>query len=505
MVFNQAIKKKIATAPTFVRSFDEMSLKTKEIEAHVKIGEQERKVKIHLPIFNGSKPEILLYCVGIFNSTGKDERFTADNYWTVLPKTLQESAYQAWQLLRNQEMTIEDLLEQDPEADEEANSLAYFQKTLNRFVAKYYRQGCRGKWISYIKKLSREDKPQHMTIDQMVARLSTMQEELMRIPCTGNKVLLDSDIRDAVIRMSNETEQKELTRKFDGDPHTATLQQIQTFLETEEEVSNIGLDDKHSGNNHQAANNNQQRKNEQNFGKSNNKKKQQNNKWPRPSRSNNGQQKWGPDAKCMRHPQHNHKWSDCILNNRSPNYNSQAAEKWRMRNDNNRNNNNNNNNQNKNQSGGGTNNNRAASYGGPTHHGQYHAQHQGHSHAQQLPPMPAASLQSFHAQSVPFMGPNSGAETPHESYSTNTLGRTNTFGPFPSYEWNSTGMYASSGTPQEKNRMYKFSDCSLSRYDCGLSAMVDDTPPEFQQKNDNRLQSTNHFHHLDSESHVQVQ
>jgi hypothetical protein len=80
-------------------------------------------------------------------------------------------------------------LEQDPEADEEANSLAYFRKTLNRFVAKYYRQGCRGKWISYIKKLSRNDKPQHMTIDQMVARLSTMQEELMPILCTGNKVL----------------------------------------------------------------------------------------------------------------------------------------------------------------------------------------------------------------------------------------------------------------------------------------------------------------------------
>jgi hypothetical protein len=138
------------------------------------------------------------------------------------------------------------MLEQEPEADEEANSLTFFRKTLNRFVAKDYRQGCRGNWISYIKKLSRDDKPQHMTIDQMVARLSTMQEELMRIPCKDNNVLLDSDIRNAVSRMSNETEQKELTRKFDGDPHTATLQQIQTVLETEE-VSNIGFDDKHSG------------------------------------------------------------------------------------------------------------------------------------------------------------------------------------------------------------------------------------------------------------------
>jgi hypothetical protein len=106
------------------------------------------------------------------------------------------------------------------------------------------------------------------------------------------------------------------------------LQQIQTFLETEEEVSNIGLEfNKPAANQHQAANNYQQKRNDQHFGKGKNKKKQQNNKWPRPSGSNNGQPKWGPDAKCMRHPQHNHKWSDCILNNRSPNYNAQAAPK----------------------------------------------------------------------------------------------------------------------------------------------------------------------------------
>jgi hypothetical protein len=116
--------------------------------------------------------------------------------------------------------------------------------------------------------------------------------------------------------------------------------------------------------------------------------------------------------------------------------------------------------------------------------------------------MPAASLQSFYAHSVPSMGPNSGSR--HESYSTNTLGRTNTLGPSPSYEWNSTGMYTSSGTPQEQNRMYKFSDCSLSRYDCGLSAMVDDTLPESQQPNEDRLKSTNHFHHLDSLNNTPV-
>jgi hypothetical protein len=50
MVFNQATNKKIATAPTLVRSFDELNLKTREIEAHVKIGGQDRKVKLHLPM-----------------------------------------------------------------------------------------------------------------------------------------------------------------------------------------------------------------------------------------------------------------------------------------------------------------------------------------------------------------------------------------------------------------------------------------------------------------------
>jgi protein-tyrosine phosphatase len=48
-------------------------LKTKEVEVYVKIEEKERKVKVHLPIFDGSKPEILLYCVGLFNTAGKNE------------------------------------------------------------------------------------------------------------------------------------------------------------------------------------------------------------------------------------------------------------------------------------------------------------------------------------------------------------------------------------------------------------------------------------------------
>jgi hypothetical protein len=157
-----------------------------------------------------------------------------------------------------------------------------------------------------------------------------------------------------------------ITRRHNGDAYSASLEEIQRELQTEEEIN--------SAHHHNTSTNNyQQRRQDSTFGKGNQKKKYQKYKWGSKSNHNGNQQgKSGPESKCRHHPNHDHKWGDCIYSIRSANYNANAAEKWKNRNNN--------------SSGGGSSqkinghnnknnspNQRPPSYGGPTHQGHYHA------------------------------------------------------------------------------------------------------------------------------------
>jgi hypothetical protein len=290
-----------------------------------------------------------LYAVAI------QKRYQDQHYWEVFPQTLHESALEDWYNL------YEEL------ENEEEESKELFDIVVKKFIAVYFHEGTRHHWIECIRKFSAQDKPAGMSTLRLVNRLKTIKHKSKLLPSDDGEEVTDKMLRDAVYHTASQHDQAIITRRFRGDYTKATLEELQMVLTVEERIQSTfrkKLEDK-------------------NLPKVSKKKtarkKKQVTKVGNSEKGTKSVIKYGPKAKCLRHPNGTHTWGDCRFNPQSANYDPNTAHRgnndFRSNQDNHRNNQGNTHgNQNNNQGNQHHNHGRSTSYGGPTHQGSYYHQ-----------------------------------------------------------------------------------------------------------------------------------
>jgi hypothetical protein len=346
-------EKKITTItgmePTILRTFKTSNLLTTTITIYWNEDDKERKIKSTLPIFDGSRPETLLYCVNRLYAIALQKRYQDKHFWEVFPQTLQDSALEEW-------YTLYEDLDEDQEEDK-----ALFDATVKKFIKLYFHDGTRHHWIECIRNFSAQDKPAGMSTLRLITRLKTIKQESKLLPSTDGEEITDNMIRDAVFHMASQHDQAIITRRFHGDYTKATLEQLQSVLTVEERIQNTFTKKLKAS-----------KPPNKPSKKAAPKKKNQSSKLSRENEKGKAI-KYGPNAKCLRHPNGSHTWGDCRLNPRSANFDPNAVQRgnnhWNNQNNNQGNQNYNQRNQNNNHDRAPT-----SSYGGPTHQGHYHWQ-----------------------------------------------------------------------------------------------------------------------------------